>query len=182
MRFLVLRRVGGDPESRKIEGFRFRGEADLVTSRLIENKRSATKNPASKLNNPLKRFEARDIRVEMHGRPWGSISANPTRKRKRKWKNRDQDEFPVDWTKRMMEEASKLFQLPGTIEEEEEEQRGVESQKLRKSLDNARSGSPLLGPKSISVPSNLTRNVTLIRVSTQSSSIAGGITRQDSTR
>jgi len=82
----------------------------------------------------------------------------------------------------MMEEASKLFQLPGTIEEEEEEQRGVEGQKLRKSPDNARAGSPLLGTKGISVPSNLTRNVTLIRVSTQSSSIAGGITRQDSTR
>lgn len=79
-----------------------------------------------------------------------------------------------------MEEASKLFQLPGTIEEEEMEERRVE--KLRESLENARAASPLLGPKGLSVPSNLTRNVTLIRVSTQSSSIAGGIGRQDSNR
>lgn len=81
-----------------------------------------------------------------------------------------------------MDEASKLFQLPGTIEEEEEvEGRGVQAiQKLL--LENTRAGSPLLGPKGISVPASLTRNVTLVRVSTQSSSIAGGVGRQDSIR
>lgn len=81
-----------------------------------------------------------------------------------------------------MDESSKLFRLPGTIEEEEieEQQRGTEDHKA-KELDNA-AESLLLGQKGVSTFSTLPRNVTLIRVSTQSSSIAGGIGRQDSTR
>lgn len=79
-----------------------------------------------------------------------------------------------------MDELPKLFRLPGTIEEEEkeEQQRGREA---KESLDSA-TESLLLGQKSVSTLSTLPRNVTLIRVSTQSSSIAGGIGRQDSTR
>lgn len=81
-----------------------------------------------------------------------------------------------------MDESSKLFRLPGTIEEEEEEeqQRGTEI-KAKVLQDNA-AESLLLGQKGVSTLSTLPRNVTLIRVSTQSSSIAGGIGRQDSTR
>jgi len=81
----------------------------------------------------------------------------------------------------MMNESSKLFRLPGTIEEEEEEkQRGTKGHKMKELLDNA-AESLLLDQKGVSI-STLPRNVTLIRVSTQSSSIAGGIGRQDSTR
>lgn len=84
--------------------------------------------------------------------------------------------------KGMMDESSKLFRLPGTIEEEEEEeqQKGTESHKAKELIDNA-AESLLLGQKG-STLSALPRNVTLIRVSTQSSSIVGGIGRQDSTR
>jgi len=83
----------------------------------------------------------------------------------------------------MMNESSKLFRLPGTIEEEEEEkqQRGTKGHKMKELLDNA-AESLLLDQKGVSTLSTLPRNVTLIRVSTQSSSIAGGIGRQDSTR
>lgn len=81
-----------------------------------------------------------------------------------------------------MDETPKLFRLPGTIEEEEEhEQQGTENHKAKELLDNA-AESLLLGQKGTSTLSTLPRNVTLIRVSTQSSSIAGGIGRQDSTR
>ncbi|KYQ53794.1 hypothetical protein ALC60_07277 [Trachymyrmex zeteki] len=81
-----------------------------------------------------------------------------------------------------MDESPKLFRLPGTIEEEEEveQQRKTECQ-TKELLDNA-TESLLLDRKSVSTLSNLPRNVTLIRVSTQSSSITGGIGRQDSTR
>ncbi|EFN70511.1 hypothetical protein EAG_05620 [Camponotus floridanus] len=77
-----------------------------------------------------------------------------------------------------MDDLPKLFRLPGTIEEEEE--RELESHKPRELLEKAES--PLLGQKGALTISTLPRNVTLIRVSTQSSSIAGGIGRQDSTR
>lgn len=82
----------------------------------------------------------------------------------------------------MMDETPKLFRLPGTIEEEEEEeqQKGTESNKTKELLDTAVE-SPLLSQKG-SILSTLPKNVTLIRVSTQTSSIAGGIGRQDSTR
>lgn len=82
-----------------------------------------------------------------------------------------------------MNESPKLFRLPGTIEEEEkeEQQRGTEDHKAKELLDTA-AESLLLGQKGVSTLSTLPRNVTLIRVSTQSSSIAGGIGRQDSTR
>ncbi|XP_071627580.1 uncharacterized protein [Temnothorax longispinosus] len=85
--------------------------------------------------------------------------------------------------KKMMDESSKLFRLPGTIEEEEEEelQKGTEGHKTKELLDNA-TESLILGQKGGSTLSTLPRNVTLIRVSTQGSSIAGGIGRQDSTR
>lgn len=81
-----------------------------------------------------------------------------------------------------MDETPKLFRLPGTIEEEEEEeqQKGTESNKTKELLDTA-TESLLLGQKG-STLSILPKNVTLIRVSTQNSSIAGGIGRQDSTR
>jgi len=81
-----------------------------------------------------------------------------------------------------MDESPKLFRLPGTIEEEEEvkQQKKTECQ-TKELLDNT-AESLLLNRKSISTLSNLPRNVTLIRVSTQSSSITGGIGRQDSTR
>ncbi|XP_018055990.1 PREDICTED: ATP-sensitive inward rectifier potassium channel 12-like isoform X9 [Atta colombica] len=80
-----------------------------------------------------------------------------------------------------MDESPKLFRLPGTIEEEEKvkQQRKTECQ-TKELLDNA-AESLLLNRKS-STLSNLPRNVTLIRISTQSSSITGGIGRQDSTR
>jgi hypothetical protein len=81
-----------------------------------------------------------------------------------------------------MEGSPKLFQLPGTIEEEEEE-KAVENQKTRELLESAaRAESPLLSHKGVPVLSSLPRNITLVRVSTQSSSIAGGIGRQDSSR
>lgn len=80
----------------------------------------------------------------------------------------------------MMDETPKLFRLPGTIEEEEEEeqQKGTEG-KTKELLDTA--AESLLGQKGSTLPT-LPKNVTLIRVSTQNSSIAGGIGRQDSTR
>lgn len=83
----------------------------------------------------------------------------------------------------MEESSQKLFRLPGTIEEEEEEER-KEVRPAREVLENAlRAESPLLGHKVVAgVLSSLPRNVTLVRVSTQSSSIAGGVCRQDSTR
>lgn len=82
-----------------------------------------------------------------------------------------------------MEETQKLFRLPGTIEEEEKDEKRTESRGPREVLENAaRAESPLLGQKGGSTLSGLPRNVTLIRVSTQSSSIAGGVGRQDSTR
>lgn len=82
-----------------------------------------------------------------------------------------------------MDESSKIFRLPGTIEEEEEEeqQKGTEGHKAKELLDNT-AESLLLGQKGGSTLSTLPRNITLIRVNTQSSSIAGGIGRQDSTR
>lgn len=76
-----------------------------------------------------------------------------------------------------MDDTPKLFQLPGTIEEEEEKESHIPRELLEKAE------SPLLGQKSaLTTISSLPRNITLIRVSTQSSSIAGGIGRQDSTR
>lgn len=83
----------------------------------------------------------------------------------------------------MEEPSQKLFRLPGTIEEEEEEER-AEDRSPKEALENVvRAESPLLGQKVIAgtLPV-LPRNVTLVRVSTQSSSIAGGVYRQDSTR
>lgn len=77
-----------------------------------------------------------------------------------------------------MDDPSKLFRLPGTIEEEEEKE--LENHRPGESLEKVES--PLLGQKDVLTISSLPRNVTLIRVSTQSSSIAGGIGRQDSTR
>ncbi|KAL0123022.1 hypothetical protein PUN28_007569 [Cardiocondyla obscurior] len=81
-----------------------------------------------------------------------------------------------------MDESSKLFRLPGTIEEEEEEeqQKRTEGRKAKELIDNATES--LLSQKGGSTFSTLPRNVTLLRVNTQSSSIAGGIGRQDSTR
>ena len=77
-----------------------------------------------------------------------------------------------------MEEPQKLFRLPGTIEEEEEREVEIENN----SQYPPRAESPLLGQKN-AVPGlpNYPRNVTLVRVSTQSSSI-GGVGRTDSTR
>lgn len=86
-----------------------------------------------------------------------------------------------------MEEAKKLFRLPGTIEEQEkkESSRAADNRESREALENVlRVDSPLLGHKSATY-SSLPRNITLIRVSTQSSSIAGNVAavgRQDSTR
>ncbi|KAM0730944.1 Inward rectifier potassium channel 4 [Formica fusca] len=77
-----------------------------------------------------------------------------------------------------MDDPPKLFRLPGTIEEEEEKE--LESHRPGESLEKVES--PLLGQKDVLTISSLPRNLTLIRVSTQSSSIAGGIGRQDSTR
>lgn len=79
---------------------------------------------------------------------------------------------------RRMDDPPKLFRLPGTIEEEEEKE--LESHRPGESLEKVES--PLLGQKDVLTISSLPRNLTLIRVSTQSSSIAGGIGRQDSTR
>ncbi|XP_012254853.2 uncharacterized protein LOC105685397 isoform X2 [Athalia rosae] len=75
-----------------------------------------------------------------------------------------------------MEEPQKLFRLPGTIEEEEE--RDAEAQENEE--NQPRAESPFLAQKIHTVPS-MPRNITLIRVSTQSSSI-GGVARQDSAR
>lgn len=77
-----------------------------------------------------------------------------------------------------MDEPQKLFRLPGTIEEEEE--RDTDAQSTRN--DNPpRAESPLLAQKLGGPASGMPRNVTLVRVSTQSSSI-GGVGRQDSYR
>ena len=79
-----------------------------------------------------------------------------------------------------MEEPQKLFRLPGTIEEEEEKDTEVQGHLALPENPNA-ADSPLLGPRNVPTLSSLPRNVTLVRVSTQSSSI-GGVGRQDSTR
>lgn len=88
------------------------------------------------------------------------------------------------------EDASqKLFRLPGTIEEEDSLQLDKEPQQRFSS----RAESPLLSSRINSAVNNvsilpnsssasgITRNTTLLRVNTQSSSITG-IGRQDSTR
>ncbi|XP_053982079.1 uncharacterized protein LOC128878155 isoform X1 [Hylaeus volcanicus] len=79
-----------------------------------------------------------------------------------------------------MEEPQKLFRLPGTIEEEEEKDTEVRGQQTSPENPIA-ADSPLLGHRNVGTLSSLPRNVTLVRVSTQSSSI-GGVGRQDSTR
>nr|XP_033335904.1 uncharacterized protein LOC117226056 isoform X2 [Megalopta genalis] len=79
-----------------------------------------------------------------------------------------------------MEEPQKLFRLPGTIEEEEEKDTEVQGQ-LTVPENPVAADSPLLGQRNLGTLSSLPRNVTLVRVSTQSSSI-GGVGRQDSTR
>lgn len=92
--------------------------------------------------------------------------------------------FPEAANGEEMEEPSqKLFRLPGTIEEEEEEEQ-AEDRAPKELVENAaQTESPLLGQKVIAgTLSGLPRNVTLVRVSTQSSSIAGGVYRQDSSR
>ena len=79
-----------------------------------------------------------------------------------------------------MEEPQKLFRLPGTIEEEEEREVELDSN----SQYPPRAESPLLGQKTVNTVPGLPgypRNVTLVRVNTQSSSI-GGVGRQDSNR
>lgn len=80
-----------------------------------------------------------------------------------------------------MEEPQKLFRLPGTIEEEEEkDNEDRRRQQLQENPNTA--DSPLLEQRNTGTLSSLPRYVTLVRVSTQSSSIGGGIGRQDSTR
>lgn len=79
-----------------------------------------------------------------------------------------------------MEEPQKLFRLPGTIEEEEEREVEIENH----SQYPPRAESPLLGQRitnTVTGLPNFPKNVTLVRVSTQSSSI-GGVGRTDSTR
>lgn len=81
-----------------------------------------------------------------------------------------------------IEEPQKLFRLPGTIEEEEEEKdNDVRSHQQLPDNPNT-ADSPLLGQRNTGTLSSLPRYVTLVRVSTQSSSIGGGVGRQDSTR
>ncbi|XP_043599428.1 uncharacterized protein LOC122575076 isoform X2 [Bombus pyrosoma] len=81
-----------------------------------------------------------------------------------------------------IEEPQKLFRLPGTIEEEEEE-KDNEVRSHQQLPDNPNTAdSPLLGQRNTGTLSSLPRYVTLVRVSTQSSSIGGGVGRQDSTR
>ncbi|KAK0085387.1 hypothetical protein PV325_005297 [Microctonus aethiopoides] len=81
-----------------------------------------------------------------------------------------------------MEEPQKLFRLPGTIEEEEERELGTQGQQQQQTNDTTqRPESPLLVQKITGTNSTLPRNITLVRVSTQSSSI-GGVGRQDSYR
>ncbi|XP_043479293.1 uncharacterized protein LOC122509359 isoform X2 [Leptopilina heterotoma] len=78
-----------------------------------------------------------------------------------------------------MEEPQKLFRLPGTIEEEEEREVEIENH----SQYPPRAESPLLGQRitnTVTGLPNFPKNVTLVRVSTQSSSI-GGVGRTDST-
>lgn len=78
-----------------------------------------------------------------------------------------------------MEEPQKLFRLPGTIEEEEEK----DNENRRQLQENPNTAdSPLLEQRNTGTLSSLPRYVTLVRVSTQSSSIGGGVGRQDSTR
>ncbi|XP_035740701.1 uncharacterized protein LOC118449795 isoform X1 [Vespa mandarinia] len=82
-----------------------------------------------------------------------------------------------------MEEPQKLFRLPGTIEEEEERDPEAQAHVATVGENPTRPESPLLGQKGTGgTLSSLPRNVTLVRVSTQSSSIGGGVGRQDSTR
>ncbi|XP_031778009.1 G protein-activated inward rectifier potassium channel 3 isoform X6 [Nasonia vitripennis] len=82
-------------------------------------------------------------------------------------------------------QCQKLFRLPGTIEEEESLDKYPQQQRFF-----SRAESPLLASRNtsgvnnvsiLSANSGITRNPTLVRVSTQSSSIVG-IGRQDSTR
>lgn len=80
-----------------------------------------------------------------------------------------------------MEEPQKLFRLPGTIEEEEEKDHTDVQGHLTVPENPIAADSPLLGQRHLGTLSSLPRNVTLVRVSTQSSSI-GGVGRQDSTR
>ncbi|XP_034180526.1 uncharacterized protein LOC117604515 isoform X2 [Osmia lignaria lignaria] len=79
-----------------------------------------------------------------------------------------------------MEEPQKLFRLPGTIEEEEEKDTEVQGN-MAITENPITADSPLLGQRNTGTLSSLPRNITLVRVSTQSSSI-GGVGRQDSTR
>lgn len=79
-----------------------------------------------------------------------------------------------------MEESQKLFRLPGTIGEEEEREM-KEHNPLQTPEGTVRLESPLLYRKGTTTISSLPKNITLVRVSTQSSSI-GGVYRQDSTR
>ncbi|XP_014205715.1 uncharacterized protein LOC106637442 isoform X2 [Copidosoma floridanum] len=79
------------------------------------------------------------------------------------------------------DQQQKLFRLPGTIEEEED----CEREHLQDHQQNrsSRPESPLLATRNNIhiVSAGIPKNVTLLRVNTQSSSIAG-ITRQDSSR
>ncbi|KAK0174316.1 hypothetical protein PV327_010938 [Microctonus hyperodae] len=78
-----------------------------------------------------------------------------------------------------MEEPQKLFRLPGTIEEEEERELDTQGQHQQSNDNTQRPESPLLVQKVTGTNSTIPRNITLVRVSTQSSSI-GGVGRQDS--
>ncbi|XP_058796529.1 G protein-activated inward rectifier potassium channel 3-like isoform X2 [Phymastichus coffea] len=73
----------------------------------------------------------------------------------------------------------KLFRLPGRIEEEEEEEEPSSSEQQCRGGGGSRAESPLLSGRSNGA---MPRSVTLLRVSTHSSSLAGGVNRQDSAR
>lgn len=101
-----------------------------------------------------------------------------------KWTRNRRSSLPEAANGEEMEEPSqKLFRLPGTIEEEEEEEQAEDRAPKEVVENTVQTESPLLGQKVIAGTfSGLPRNVTLVRVSTQSSSIAGGVYRQDSSR
>ncbi|XP_046606785.1 uncharacterized protein LOC124298618 isoform X1 [Neodiprion virginianus] len=86
----------------------------------------------------------------------------------------------------MEEPSQKLFRLPGTIEEEEEREMEILQERGDNQSGNhlqPRCESPLLSmPQRIPTVPSLPKNITLVRVSTQSSSIGGGMGRQDSAR